>query len=197
MTSPLCRRKSLKVKRSRVTSSMAGSSRSARYPFFPEKAGEGRCPCPAQSSERSKARLCPETRQGALPPWTPSKGRAFAIHPFGAVGREGGGVSGSVPDRHWPVAARNRSRRPSRPTAPSEGFQGLRPWRESRGQRPLVGLQGQSPWPFPFTRLPCFAAALGRGCAAPVPGRRTRRTAAPARPVPDDACVVGGRPLPA
>ena len=85
---------------------------------------------------------------GGFAPWTPSKGRAFAIHPFGMVGREGGPRRGvrARPAMAGPARA-PRHGPPSRPTIPSEGFQGLRPWRESRGQRPLVGVQGQSPWP--------------------------------------------------
>jgi len=52
---------------------------------------------------------------------------------------------------------------PSRPTAPSEGFQGLRPWRASRGQSPLVGSRGKAPGlasfhPMALVAPPCRSA---------------------------------------
>ena len=56
--------------------------------------------------------LRPETRQGALPPWTPSKGGAFAIHSFRMVGREGGCGVASVPDRRSPVRHRRHAAAP-------------------------------------------------------------------------------------
>jgi hypothetical protein len=49
---------------------------------------------------------------------------------------------GSLSDRR---SERLPHRMPPRPTTPSEGFQGLRPWRGFKGQSPLMGFQGQSP----------------------------------------------------
>ena len=43
---------------------------------------------------------------------------------------------------------------PSRPTTPSEGFQGLRPWREFKGRALWWGFRGKAPDPFYACRSP-------------------------------------------
>ena len=107
--------------------------------------------------KEARSGLCPETRQGALPPGPPAKAQ-----PLQSIRLEWLGGRGPAP----PLRCRNGDRRsdtavavqvPSRPTIPSEGFQGLCPWRGSNGAAPLGGVSGAKPLALPHS-LDCPAA---------------------------------------
>jgi len=96
------------------------------------KEGQGAALKPA----RGRCPLDPRQRRGL---WTPS----ILIE-----ARQGGLGQPGLPRSHRPTAGVNAAAQagPVPPAVPqsSEGFQGLRPWRESRGQRPLAGSRGSA-----------------------------------------------------
>ena len=99
------------------------------------------------------ARPASKTR-GALPPWTPCQGTVVPWTPRGVpcrwgwrggrgAGRAAGGTGRfGAPSRLPPGPPRARRATPTG-TEPYERIQGRRPWRGSRGQRPLALLAGR------------------------------------------------------
>ena len=89
--------------------------------------------------------LRPEPRQGGFAPLgPPTRGTASGLLPWECGDGEGAWACGvgvapreGRPRRRTPMP-------PPHPHTPMDGFQGLRPWRGSKGQRPLVG-SGRSP----------------------------------------------------
>ena len=75
----------------------------------------------------------------------------------GSVGRGRGWVGEAKGRRTAPLRLAHPP--PAPPHTPSPGFQGLRPWRGSKGQRPLVGSAAKP--------QPCFRSSACPRCVAP------------------------------
>ena len=86
--------------------------------------------------------LCPWTLPGGFAPWTPSKGRAFAIHPFGWVDGRGDDALGRP--RHNGAAGQAR-RPPSCPPSQVKGSKGSALGGDPRGRAPWWGFGGKAP----------------------------------------------------
>ena len=135
----------------------------------PSRGGESsRCGCMhgtlQVTSLTRKAMGGAEEGQGSAPgprrglcPLDPHQRRSLWDPSILVGGRKGDwGRLGCRPSHRRPADAKGGN--PAGPLPPSSpqptgGFQGLRPWRGSKGQSPLVGVRGRSPWPSSAPRI--------------------------------------------